>query len=159
MPKLKRKRSSGDPDSSQTSPFAATYFMMLPDGLAELADVKLLVENDELPAHSYVLGSSPVLSAAISAATNDIQRTCQVPLPGETKQDVFVALEHMYIGNLSIRDPADARVLAKFGHKYNIPELHKLSERYLVGVLEDVKEEIDHFQDLFESRNLLSALS
>lgn len=148
MPQLKRKRTSPDPES--TSPFDASYFMMLPEGLAELADVEILVENQKLPAHSFVLSKSPVLLAAISAATTDTQRICQLPLPGETRQDVFAALMHMYLESLRPQHDAEARVLARFGHKYNIPQLHKLSEKYLVGSLEQMKERFDHFPELFD---------
>lgn len=43
MTDLKRKRSSGDPDSSQTICSVETpYFEGMPDGLAELADVQLM---------------------------------------------------------------------------------------------------------------------
>lgn len=46
MTDLKRKRSPDDPTSAQTARSPETpYFDGMPDGLAELADVKLLVQG------------------------------------------------------------------------------------------------------------------
>lgn len=85
MPQLKRKRIRSDPDRIHSTSFTnAPYFDGLPDGLAELSDVNLLVEEYELPAHIYVLSKSPILLAAISAAADDRQRICQLPLPGDS---------------------------------------------------------------------------
>ena len=132
MTDLKRKRSSGDPDSAQTASANTLYLEEVPDSLAELADIKLLVEGHEIPLHSYILRESPVLLAAFSAACCDKQRVCEVPLPGESKQHVLLLLKHLYTDNAAILSIPDARVLATLAHKYNVMRLHKLSEAYLV---------------------------
>ena len=97
MTDLKRKRSSDDLESTQTaSPAETPYFDGMPDGLAELADVKLSVQGRDFPVHSYILRESPILLEAVLAACSDNQRVCQVPLPGESKEQVILALKHMY---------------------------------------------------------------
>ena len=68
MSDLKRKRGllEGDRGSADGANMVS-YFNNLPEGLMELADVKLLVEAKELFAHSFVLTrSSPVLQQAKS---------------------------------------------------------------------------------------------
>lgn len=132
MTDLKRKRSSGDPDSAQTACLNTIYLEGVPDSLAELADIKLLVEGHELPMHSYILRESPVLLAAFSTACGDKQRVCQIPLPGERKQHVLLLLKHMYKDSAAILSNPDAQVLATLAHKYSVIRLHKLSEAYLV---------------------------
>ncbi|KAL3145696.1 BTB/POZ domain-containing protein 17 [Trebouxia sp. C0010 RCD-2024] len=136
MTDLKRKRSSNDVESTQTAFSAKTpYFDGMPDGLVELADVKLLVQGHDFPVHSYILRESPILLAAVSAAYSDNQRVCQVPLPTESQQQVLLALKHMYNDDTALSIP-DAQVLAKFAHKYNMTRLHKRSEAYLLEQLQ-----------------------
>ena len=133
MAALKRKRNACDPENTQTASFTEVQYLAgMPEGVAELADVKLVVEGCELAVHSYALSKSPVLVAAVSAASNDAQRVCQVPLPGETKQDVLLVLKHLYAQDAVIQSVDDAQTLAKFAHKYNLEQLHKLSERCIV---------------------------
>lgn len=132
MTDLKRKRSSSDPDSAQTASAETLYLVGVPDGLAELADVRLLVEGHELPVHSYTLRESPILLAAFQAACSDKQRVCQVPLTGEHKHDVLLLLKHMYRDDAATVSIPGAWSLATMAHKYNVTRLHKLSETYLV---------------------------
>ena len=132
MSDLKRKRSSSEEDVAICDA-DVPYFEGILDGLAELADLKLVVEGQDLPAHSYILISkSPVLMAAVAAASSDKQRITRVPLPGESKQDVMTVLKYLYNTNSSIQSADDAVAMAKFAHKYNMSELLDQSTKYLV---------------------------
>lgn len=164
MTDLKRKRSSGDhdQDSTQTACSAETpYFEGMPDGLADLADVKLLVQDHVFPVHSYILRESPSLVAAVSAARNDNQRVCQVPLPGESKQHVMLVLKYVYSNPATIHSESvlDAQALTIFAHKYNMTRLHKLSEAYLVEKLSFTNTNVFGWAELAEriELNLLLA--
>lgn len=80
-------------------------------------------------------------------------------LVSETKQDVLLVLKHMYKEGVDITSSEDAPVLAEFGHKHNISQLHKLSEKYLVEKMELTK--ASHFNwaefaEQFELNRLLS---
>lgn len=152
MTALKRKRSSGQLDSTQIASSGTPYLEGVPDILAELADVKLLVEGLDLPVHSYILRESPVLLAALSAACSDTQRVCQVPLPGESRQHVLLVLNHMYKDDAAILSIPDGQVLATFAHKYNIKRLHKLllSEAYLVANVSFTKTDVFDWAKLAE---------
>ena len=136
MTDLKRKRSPDEPASTQTASVAETsYFHGLPDGLAELADVKLVVQGHSFPVHSYILRESPILVAAISAARDEKQRVCQVPLSGEKTAHVLLVLKYLYKDDPAIQTIGDGQALATFAHKYSMIKLHKLSEAYLVEKL------------------------
>ena len=150
MTALKRKRSSGQLDSTQIASSGTPYLEGVPDILAELADVKLLVEGLDLPVHSYILRESPILLAALSAACSDTQRVCQVPLPGESRQHVLLVLNHMYKDDAAILSIPDGQVLATFAHKYNIKRLHKLSEAYLVANVSFTKTDVFDWAKLAE---------
>lgn len=155
MTPLKRKRSPDEPASTQTACVAETsYFDGLPDGLAELADVKLMVQGQGFPVHSYILRESPVLVAAISAARDDKQRVCQVPLPGERKAHVLLVLKYLYKDDPAIQTLSDGEALATFAHKYNMTTLHKLSEAYLVDKLAFTKTHVFEWAELAERIHL-----
>lgn len=134
MSDLKRKRGllEGDTGSADGANIVS-YFNNLPEGLVELADVKLLVEAKELLAHSFVLTrSSPVLLTAVTAASKESQRVCQVPLPGETVSGVTLLLKYLYQDTLVIESINDASTLVRFAHKYNMARILELSSKYLV---------------------------
>ena len=151
MVDLKRKRSPEDPDSAQTARCANTpYFDGMPDGIAELADVKLLVQGHGFPVHSYMLRESPVLVAAVSAARDDKQRVCQVPLPGESRQHVLLVLKYLYKDDPAVQTVQEAQALATFAHKYNMTRLHKLSEAYLTETLTFTKTNVFGWAELSE---------
>ena len=136
----KRKRSTCEGDTTKLAGVKQVpYFVGLPEGLAELADLVLLVEGHELPVHSLILTrKSPVLLTAVTTASKPSQRVCEVPLPGETKGTVVKILRYMYQETLQIDSISDAEILVKFAHKYNMTELPKLCDKYLVANLHQV---------------------
>lgn len=151
MTDLKRKRSPDEPASAQTACFAETsYIDGIADGLAELADVKLVVQGHNFPVHSYILRESPVLVAAMSAARDEKQRVCLVPLPGEKKAHVLLVLKYLYKDDPAILKLGDGEALAAFAHKYSMTKLHKLSEAYLVDTVTPTKTNVFDWAELAE---------
>ncbi len=132
MSELKRKRSSTEDSTAAAEVTDLPYFKGLPEGLAELADFKLLVEAQELPAHFVLTSKPPVFLAAVAAASKDSQRVCQVPLPGESKQGNMTDLKYLYQDTLLIESVSDAQILASFAHKYGMTQVLQLSGKYLV---------------------------
>ena len=137
MSDLKSKRSLDEKDSKLTASAwnDLPYLHDMPDSVVEIADVRLIVEGQELPVHSYLLSKAPVLLAAMSTASNDKQRVCQVPLPDESKNAVLLVLKHLYKEDSAIASFDEAQLLAIFAHKYNMGQLHKLSKDYIVDKL------------------------
>ena len=133
----KRKRSTCEGDTTKLAGVNdVPYFVGLPEGVAELADVVLLVEGHELPVHSFILiRKSPVLLTAVTTASKPSQRVCQVPLSDETKEAVVTVLRYLYQETLQIDSSSDAQILAKFAHKYNMTQTLELCEKYFVGRL------------------------
>ena len=133
----KRKRSTCEGDATRPAGVNdVPYFVGLPEGVAELADVVLLVEGHELPVHSFILiRKSPVLLTAVTTASKPSQRVCQVPLSDETKEAVFKVLRYLYQETLQIDSSSDAQILTKFAHKYNMTQTLELCEKYFVGRL------------------------
>ena len=137
MSDLKRKRSPEHPCSARmASSEDRSYLAGLPEGLEELADVHLLVEGQALPVHTYVLRKSPILLAAVAAASNEKQRVCQVPLPTETRKDVLLVLKYLYMDapKIQAKGHVPVQAMAKFAHKYNLAELHTMSQKVLMEI-------------------------
>ena len=133
--------------------------MSCPPASSQLTDVKLVVEEQGFPVHSYILRESPVLLTAISAAHDVKQQTCDVPLPGEKKRKILLVLKYLYQDVPAIQNTLDGAVLARFAHKYNMPKLHKLCEAYLVENLHFTKPAVFGWAELaerFEMRLLLA---
>ena len=140
MSSVKRQRDEvcGNHESAPSSA-EPSYLSGLPEGLAELADVQLLVEGQQLPVHSYILTSgSPVFVTAVTAARDGKQLICEVPLQDECKQDVMTVLKYLDQESLVIESIADAEVLAKFAHKFSMDRLLELSSDYMVEHLDDM---------------------
>ena len=140
MSDRKRKRTTCEGDAKNLDVVNdVPYFVGLPEGLAELADVFLLVEGHDLPVHSFILTrKSPVLMTAVITASKTSQRVCQVPLPDETKEAVVKVLRYLYQDTLQIDSISDAKILAKFAHKYNMTQMLEPCDKYFVNSLHKV---------------------
>ncbi|KAL3135629.1 BTB/POZ domain-containing protein 9, variant 2 [Trebouxia sp. C0009 RCD-2024] len=119
------------------------YMAQLSAAFANMADVKLLVEGQPLPAHSMILAAnSKVFAEMFTKATAqqpDSSQQLEVPLPGDTLKDVSTALDYLYKGctvwlatTLVIHVPEDAVSLAKFAHKYGVEPLLQACQDHLV---------------------------
>lgn len=97
--------------------------------------------------------------AAVSAASHDKQRVCQVPLPEESPQHVLLVLKYLYKDDSTIHTIQEAQALATFAHKYNMTRLHKLSEAYLVEKLAFTKTTVFGWAELSERTELTPLLA
>ena len=136
--------SSSDPPSA-TPRYSASWT----DEYAALADVDLVVDGDVLPAHSQVLGASPVFSHALFQAddgildgssqrpvsTNTLGAACgtgcsertriESAFVGVPKEDVYLLLDHLYPTDAFFR-PGDVdtlRRLAKIADQFGFEQL------------------------------------
>ena len=78
------------------------YMAQLSAAFANMANVKLLVEGQPLPAHSMILAAnSKVFAEMFTKATaqqSDSNQKLEVPLPGDSLKDVSTALDYLYKG-------------------------------------------------------------
>lgn len=133
MSQLKRKRDTTDNGAAKADAVVELpYLASLPAGSAELADVQLQVEGQAIPVHSFtLLQHSSVFVTAISTASSNNKRVCQVPLPGESRSTVLLVLKHLYQPTMDITSIADAEVMSAFAHKHELPRLMKQCSEYL----------------------------
>ena len=122
-----------------------TYMLGLSEQVQAMADAALLVQNQTLPVHVYVLAmQSPVFAEAFGAAQSPEKAHGKpaVPLVGDKLQDVCTALKYLYQasytisstnGTPAVQSVEDAASLVRFGHKYAIQPLLEEGERYLVA--------------------------
>ena len=122
------------------------YMHGLPEAAKQSADVLLIVEKQELPAHQFPLAANCEVFASmlLEAAANDDRSSqaggrLRIPLPGDRVPHVVAALGYMYRSTVcsgaSPTPPScmqEAMGLARFGHKYSSKGLCTISEDYLV---------------------------
>lgn len=101
--------------------------------------MSLTVEDHSLPVHSYILTSkSSVFLEAMTAAKDRRESSVNIPLPDECRQDIVTVLTHLCHDQAVIQSAADAKVLAKFAHKFGMSALLELSGTYLVTHMSEV---------------------
>lgn len=137
--------SSSDPPSA-TPRYSASWT----DEYAALADVDLVVDGEVLPAHSQVLGTSPVFSHALFqgddgildgssqrfvSSTSGLGGECTSGSPARTriesafadvpKEDVYLLLDHLYPTDAFFRpdDVETLRRLAKIADQFGFDQL------------------------------------
>ena len=120
----------------------SAYMLGLSEQVASMGDAVLIVQEVELPVHTYVLAAnSPVFATALETiAPQQSKRLHKIPLEGDSLPVVCTALRYMYLGSLVVSpsEPAikscdDAAALVSFAHKYGITQLVDKAEGYLIG--------------------------
>ena len=112
--------------------------------LLPAVDVACVIEQDVLPAHSYVLmAASPVFAELVAAhfaavIKGDGQAEAMtVPLPDTTVQAAKVALQYLYEQcSFKGKEPeiaavSQAKVLASFAHKWNIQTMLEAADVFI----------------------------
>lgn len=123
----------------------ANYLRTLPEHVARImpADVLLVAENEEFPAHSFLLAVNSVIFAEIlseaRSSTNDPLQQLRLPLTDDSAKDVRIALTYFYMrcavmssSRLELQSVDDAISLARFAHKYAVTPLAAECESFLV---------------------------
>ena len=123
----------------------ANYLRTLPEHVARTmpADVLLVAENEEFPAHSFLLGVNSVIFAEIlseaRSSTSDPAQQLRLPLTDDSAKDVRIALTYFYMGcavisplKPELQSVDDAISLARFAHKYAVTALVAECESFLV---------------------------
>lgn len=126
-----------------------------------MADVKLVVEGVELPAHKTILAANSKVfadlftSQASAAPSNSgVPQVPLVPLVGESLQDATTALTYLYrncVPSTHAQSVAsrEARALIRFGHKYGMQGMLDAIESVLISYFQqDCWELIDDNADV-----------
>ena len=132
-------------------------------GLSEqvkaMTDAELLVQNERLPVHMYVLAMKSSVFAFLYEAALSSQTACTLtvtPLKGDNLQDVLAALQFLYQASTAIssteskpfvQSAEEAASLVRFGHKYAVQALLEEGERYLIA-----KAKVGDGSTLFEDK-------
>ena len=122
----------------------AIHMISLHASFQEMADVVLVVEGSELPAHKAILAAnSKVFADLFAIHAPSVSSKQEVPLIGESLQDTITALTFPYRNCVfsssaqSINSPEDARPLLKFGHKYGMQGMLDAIETYLIAQVQE----------------------
>ena len=123
----------------------ANYLRTLPEHIARTmpADVLLVAEGEELPAHSFVLGVNSAIFAEIlseaRSTTSEPAQQLRLPLTDDSAKDVRIALTYFYMGcavmsplKPELQSVDDSISLARFAHKYAVTALVAECESFLV---------------------------
>lgn len=139
-----QRMATADPATSVSK--NATHMIGLPASFQEMADVVLVVEGSELPAHKAILAAnSKVFADLFASQAPSASSKQEVPLIGENLQDTITALTFLYnncvfsTSTQSINSPEDARPLLKFGHKYGMQGMLDAIETYLIAQVQKVE--------------------
>lgn len=123
-----------------------SYLSALPEHMTRTmpVDVILTAEGQEFPAHQFVLGVNSAvfaefLSQARSSSSHPVDQL-RIPLVDDAAKDVCTALTYFYRGcavmspsKPDLKSTEDAISLAKFAHKYDVTDLVRECESYLVA--------------------------
>jgi hypothetical protein len=119
------------------------YLDDLPEQFAQLADVTLIAEGVELPAHQAILAAnSPFFGDIFLSSSEDNKGTSRgrlrCPLPGDKLDDVLTVLRYCYqsctlfsSNKPRLESAKDACSLARFAHKYDMQALLRECETFL----------------------------
>lgn len=119
----------------------ATYMSFLPVTLQQMADVKLVVEGVELPAHKTILAANSKVFAELFTSQAAGSSQSEVPLADESLQDTTIALTYLYRNcvpstDAQSVDSLEARALIRFGHKYGMQGMLDAVESVLISYLQ-----------------------
>lgn len=123
-----------------------SYLCALPEHMTRTmpVDVILTAEGQEFPAHQFVLGVNSAvfaefLSQARSSSSHSVDQL-RIPLVDDAAKDVCTALTYFYRGcavmspsKPDLKSTEDAISLARFAHKYDVTDLVRECESYLVA--------------------------
>ena len=135
---------------------ATVYMSGLSEQVKSMADAVLVVQERELPVHTYILAAnSPVFAEMLGTAAAETitqpvassnreamqgaRSLTRVPLQGDNLQVVCTALKYLYVGSHvvspsqpEIQSCEDAAALVRFAHKYAMSPLLLKAENHLV---------------------------
>ncbi len=150
-------------DSTTDEPVSRPEYMQgVSDVYKEMADTILVVEGVELPVHRDLLAANSDVFASllISSLPDKSNRArLRIPLVDDTLSEILTVLGYLYRhrkfiigqGPVQPNSPDDVRALVKFAHKYNMEELVKGCEAYLI----DEVQKTSHQEYVLFKRNEL----
>lgn len=123
-----------------------SYLCALPEHMTRTmpVDVMLMAEGQQFPAHRFVLGVNSAVfaemfSEAMSSSSLPVDQL-SIPLVDDAAKDVHTALTYFYRGcavmsptRPNLQSIEDAVSLAKFAHKYNVTDLVRECESFLIS--------------------------
>ena len=136
---------------AQTNLKDLAYLGNVSGHLLPAVDVACVIDQDVLPAHSYVLmAASPIFAELVAAyfarvIKGDHQpEVMTVPLPDTTAEAVKVALQYLYEQcSFKGKEPeiaalGQAKVLASFAHKWNVQAMLEAADVFIQKTLAEV---------------------
>lgn len=148
---------------------SADYWKGTTTAFQNIADVKLLAEGHSLSAHKALLAANSRIFAEMFASEHDqasasIATMTEVPLHGDSLGDVALVLKHLYSSFTYKISPAptpsfgDAKILARFAHKYDMRQMLNVCEECLISQL-SYNNELHDAQTLVELTRLADQCS
>lgn len=119
------------------------YLSGMSEDFNRMADVKLLVEDQSVPAHKTVLAASSDVFAELFAGLP--KSDSKLPLQEESLADVHLTLTYLYSDfsfgapSQAIRSVEDAKRLTKFAYKYAMKQMSQMCEEYLISQVSEGK--------------------
>lgn len=133
---------------AQTNLKDLAYLGNVSGHLLPAVDVACVIDQDILPAHSYVLmAASPILAELVAAHFAKVieggyqPEIMTVPLPDTTAEAAKVALQYLYqqcsFGGQESKIAAldQAEILASFAHKWNIQSMLEAADDFIQKTL------------------------